>query len=111
MKRVNIPLYKTHFFVTPYPSEVMHSSYRLTGYEVASDEFDGCNAMVIYGNDTNIVWMPSTATPDTVAHEAAHVAFNIMRMKGIKPDLNNQEPMTYLIGFIAGAITKIKAKI
>ncbi|KAA9333404.1 hypothetical protein F0P96_10570 [Hymenobacter busanensis] len=41
-----------------------------------------------------------TATPETVAHEALHLSHYIMRSRGIKPDLNNDEPHAYLLGWL-----------
>lgn len=43
-----------------------------------------------------------------VAHEASHVASEIYRYCGIKADLENQEHMAYLIGWIASCIGSVK---
>lgn len=43
---------------------------------------------------------------EVVVHECTHVALCIMRTIGITPDIDNQEPMAYLMGFIAEQVYK-----
>ena len=44
---------------------------------------------------------------DTISHEAFHTVSFLSIEKGIKPDLNNDEPQAYLQGFITKEIFKI----
>jgi hypothetical protein len=41
---------------------------------------------------------------EVVVHECTHVALCIMRKIGMTPDIDNQEPMAYLMEFIAGRV-------
>lgn len=47
-------------------------------------------------------------TQGTITHEAIHVAFSIMEYIDYKLDYNNQEPLTYLAGWVANCIDKVK---
>jgi hypothetical protein len=38
---------------------------------------------------------------EVIIHECTHVALCIMRKIGMTPDIDNQEPMAYMMGFIA----------
>ncbi|HID7510313.1 TPA: hypothetical protein ACXHW4_004212 [Enterobacter hormaechei] len=80
---------------------------------VTSGYFD-MNGAVFFGNDNNVVWLPSDCTMRTMAHEAMHVVLNICHRRGIIVDTNNQEPVTYLTGHIVseilGAHNKLKEK-
>ena len=43
-------------------------------------------------------------THGTIAHEAVHLAHYIADERGIKLDLNNDEPITYLVGWIVDEV-------
>lgn len=47
-------------------------------------------------------------TTDIIAHEAFHAACEIFRYVGGIPDLSNQEPLAYLVGWIAKCIDIVK---
>ena len=64
-----------------------------------------------YGIKTNrkalhhvFVILPNDAPASVIAHEGIHVANFIFRNVGAKPDLDNDEPMAYLLGDIVSAI-------
>lgn len=107
MKKVKVDVYNYEFFVSPCADEVAAKCKRITGYQPCPEDFIA-NAFVVFGKGTCLVWMPHTAGISTVAHEATHVALNLMRDRGIAPDLNNQEVMTYLIGYIVGEIVRMR---
>nr|DAG74056.1 MAG TPA: Thermolysin metallopeptidase, catalytic domain [Caudoviricetes sp.] len=107
MKKVKVDVYRYEFFVSPCADEVAAKCKRITGYQPDSDDFSA-NAFVVFGKGTCLVWMPPTASINTVAHEATHVAMNLMRDCGIAPDLHNQEVMAYLIGYIVGEINRAR---
>lgn len=46
------------------------------------------------------------ATPDAIAHEAAHVTHAMMLHRGIKPDLNNDEWENYLLAWVVSQCHK-----
>lgn len=108
MKKLKIDLYNFNFYVTPYAGEAKDKSWKLTGVDLDSQAFENCNGMVVFGKDTCLVWMPTGATVSTLAHEALHVASYIMRVRGFYHDLDNQEPMAYLVGHITGLIDKAR---
>jgi len=45
-------------------------------------------------------------SPDIIAHESVHICNMIFKEKGIKPDLENDEPQAYLTGWIVDKIMK-----
>lgn len=47
-------------------------------------------------------------TADIIAHEAFHAACNIFWYVGAKPDFENQEPLAYLIGWIAKCVDIVR---
>lgn len=47
---------------------------------------------------------------EVIAHEALHVTSYLFIRKGIKPDVNNDEPQAYLLGWVAGEIFKVYLK-
>lgn len=44
---------------------------------------------------------------DIIAHECVHIKNIIFRNKGIKPDIANDEPEAYLVGFLFKEIEKL----
>ena len=68
---------------------------------------DACTWKVIERNsDTHgfLIWMCGKFTVDNIAHEATHVAFETFREIGGIADEDNQEPFTYLVGWVAKQI-------
>jgi len=47
-------------------------------------------------------------TTDTIAHEASHIAVGIFDYIEAPIDIRHQEPFSYLCGWIAGCIEKVK---
>lgn len=52
----------------------------------------------------------TTDLVNTVAHEAGHVVLDIYDFIGASVDINNQEPFTYEVGYIAECIYKTLTK-
>jgi len=50
------------------------------------------------------VYIKPTANHKTVAHEALHVVNLLFNNIGAKPDLNNDEPQAYLLGWVVEQI-------
>jgi hypothetical protein len=46
------------------------------------------------------------ATPGTIAHEAIHAAAEILHKVGVKFGFSNQEPLSYLSGWITDWVVK-----
>lgn len=69
------------------------------------------NGMTIHGNGNNIVWLPDQVRYSTLAHECGHVALNIFYTAGATVDTSNQEPFTYLLGYIFGEVIKAHDKL
>ena len=68
---------------------------------------DACTWKVIERNsDTHgfLIWMCGKFTVDNIAHEATNVAFETFRDIGGIADEDNQEPFTYLVGWVAKQI-------
>ena len=57
-----------------------------------------------------LIWFPKRSDMcwDYIAHEATHAAMDIFGDIGIVPDVNNQEPLAYLIGWISDCIYNVK---
>ena len=47
---------------------------------------------------------------ETIAHEAVHLTNFLFIRKGVKPDVDNDEPQAYLLGWFAGEIFKAYLK-
>lgn len=103
--RITVPIYKSWVYVVININECKHLAKLKTGMTLDDDEF-AANGMTIYGHGRNIIWLPENADIDTLAHECMHVVLNIFRVKGVSVDLENQEPTTYLVGYITGEVYK-----
>lgn len=106
--KFRVPIYRADVWVAIDEEEAA----RLTAVkcEVFNEDFN-CGGMVMYGNDNNVVWLPSDCTMRTMAHEAMHVVLNICHRRGIIVDTNNQEPVTYLTGPIVSEILRAHNKL
>lgn len=102
MKHVKfiVPIYNSPVWV----ASDKHEAARLAAVKcgVFEDPETGfnMNGAVFYGNDANIIWLPSGVSFGTVAHEVAHCVLNIHHTRGIEIDTRNPEPFTYLTGYI-----------
>lgn len=69
------------------------------------DMFGGDGAFVDYKSYQPIIWVDSTIEDfpnlmNTISHEALHAVGNIFDRKGVDYDSDNDEPYTYLLGYI-----------
>lgn len=103
--RITVPIYKSWVYVVININECKHLAKLKTGMTLDDNEFTA-NGMTIYGYGRNIIWLPENSDMDTLAHECMHVVLNIFRVKGVSVDLENQEPTTYLMGYITGEVYK-----
>ena len=51
-----------------------------------------------------LVWLYNNINTDVIAHESTHVAFETFRDIGGIADEDNQEPVAYLVGWVAKQI-------
>jgi hypothetical protein len=51
-----------------------------------------------------------TTLIETIAHESLHLTSFLFIRKGIKPDVDNDEPQAYLLGWLVGEIYKVYLK-
>lgn len=111
MKHVKIvvPIYSSWIWVVSDKEECMRLSGTKLGVRLTEEDFYA-EGMVIYGNDCNVIWLPQNAAVHTVVHECMHAVLNMCRVKGIQPDVNNQEPIAYLMGWITQAVVDARRK-
>lgn len=75
------------------------------------DEFDGMVFQVEFKDNGflgSLVWIADNVDAGEVAHEAVHVAMDIMSDIGFVFDPNNQEPLAYMTGWVADCIWQVK---
>lgn len=61
-------------------------------------------------NNMYVIYVPTleeTAdNANVIVHELGHVAFGLLDTVGIKVNIHNDEPFTYLQGYLAGEVVK-----
>jgi hypothetical protein len=90
--KATIPLYNRSFYISlsnAAAGELMSGVYVVETGMVQEFESDPPLMVLI------------EKTHEVIAHECTHMAMCIMFTIGMKPDIDNQEPMAYLMGFIA----------
>lgn len=97
--KVTVPIYGTEVFITSEEEECTRLAKKHCGVRVGNDDYCA-NGMVVYANDTQIIWLPARASLRTIVHECTHIAMNMCHYKGMLIDTNNQEPFTYLMGYL-----------
>ena len=79
--------------------------------EEIGDGFDGIVFQVKSKDNGflgSLVWIADNVDAGEVAHEAVHVAMDIMSDIGFVFDPNNQEPLAYMTGWVADCIWQVK---
>ena len=58
----------------------------------------------------HLIWFPSAKdmTSSNMAHEASHASMDLFGLIGCKMHYGNQEPFTYLVGWVVDCIDKVK---
>jgi len=64
-------------------------------------------AYVSFFPDRMVLNITPDATPGVIAHEAVHIANYVFKQCCILPDLDNDEPQAYLIGWIVEQIAGV----
>jgi hypothetical protein len=95
--KITLPIYLVSFYLA------LDNKYadKLTGdkYEVEMGmvkEFDGDPPLMILVDKTH----------EVISHEITHVALILMHKLGIYPSYEDQEPMAYIMGYIAEHVYK-----
>lgn len=103
LKGGNSELIKRHFTDT--------NKYELVIEEEIGDGYDGMVFQVKSKDNGclgSLVWIPNSVNIGAIAHEASHVAMDILSDIGYKLDDENQEPLSYMIGWVADCIWQVK---
>lgn len=61
---------------------------------------------VLFQKKGLVLHIKPNASAGVIAHEAVHIANHVFKQCGIIPDLDNDEPQAYLIGWLVNQITK-----
>ncbi len=77
---------------------------------------DGCDAIVdcVYDKQRNLEGVlirfenRKAMNVGNISHESSHIAMEIFKYIGAEVDLSNQEPYSYLVGWIADCINQVK---
>lgn len=111
MKHVKIvvPIYNSWVWVVSDTEECARLCGAKLGVFLTDEDFYA-QGMTVYGRDCNVIWLPVDAEVRTVVHECTHAALNIFHVKGIRCDLDNQEPLAYLMGFLTQAVVDARRK-
>lgn len=64
-------------------------------------------AYVVFEGDRMILHIKPNCTPGIIAHEAVHMANYIFKQCYIQPDLDNDEPQAYLVGWLVNEINRV----
>lgn len=115
--KINIPIYYGHLII------VISEDFKATRDELKvpmdDTELHYCNAFIFGRRNKNgvneylLVFKP-TAPNSTIAHECFHFTNWLYRDRGVKADIDNDEPQAYLLGWAVGqvcdAFVKYEAK-
>lgn len=107
--KINVPIYKSWVWVVSDIPECIRLCGAKTSMFLTEQDFDA-HGMVVYGRGNNVIWLPVDANIDTIVHECAHAVLNIFKVKGVEVDLDNQEPTTYLMGWLTAEVVKARRK-
>lgn len=103
--KITVPIYGNEIFITSEEEECSRLAKKHCGVDIGRDDYYA-NGMVVHSNDTQIIWLPAQASLRTVAHECTHIAMNMCYYKGLLIDTSNQEPFTYLMGYLVYEIER-----
>lgn len=99
--KIRVPLYEWDFWVAPAPE----AAELLTGE--AESVRDAC--VLSYEDDPPIVIF-SDQSHNTIAHECTHICSLLMADKGMTYEVDNDEPMAYLMGYIAEQVYEVLSR-
>lgn len=105
-KKIPVSVYNATVWVVSDVDEAITLAWRVLRLSADPDDFGNANGLCMFSPAGDVLWLPAFATAGTIAHECTHAALNIFRRRGIAVDLDNQEPTTYLIGYLVHAVTE-----
>lgn len=100
-KRIKVPIYNTFIFVGFYDdSEELNKKY-------GTDSTHTTDA-ICWGSigGTAVFFNKNKISQRVIAHECVHIVNYIFKEKGIKLDLNNDEPQAYLMDWVFNEVNK-----
>ena len=105
-KKIPVSVYNATVWVVTDVDEAIKLAWRVLRMVVDPDDFGNAKGLCMFSPAGDVVWLPPGSSAGTIAHECTHAALNIFRRRGVDVDLNNQEPTTYLIGYLVNAVTE-----
>lgn len=98
-KKIKIPIYFGNLIV------ILTDDLNNIGYKGVIPDMSDCYAYCFKENsngftDYYIVLDIENVKPSIIAHEALHCVGEIFEDRGIKMDINNDEPQCYLLGWV-----------
>lgn len=105
-KKITVSVYNATVWVVSDVDEAVKLAWRVLRLAADPDDFGNANGLCMFSPAGDVLWLPADAGAGTIAHECTHAALNIFRRRGIAVDLDNQEPTTYLIGYLVHAVTE-----
>lgn len=100
--KIKIPIYGQTVRVY-FGTEAYHRDFP----EYKKDGDNGCFAFV-QCNECGPCMVFIEASPNTVAHECVHAAWDVLDHVGVKVSADNQEPLAYLVGYIVEHVVKFR---
>lgn len=103
IKKHKVPLYfeKIRIVVTNNPAKLLKKENIKYDFDVNIYE-----AFVQLNKKDTTLYIRPKAKPSIIAHEAVHIVNEIFKRVQIRPDLDNDEPQAYLMGWIVDKIHK-----
>lgn len=103
---VSVPLYGVVFMCFP----TVEAEVKFFGWE-SMNRNHCAHVSVIDGSDlpSRIVMTFRSLDEyctETLTHECVHAAWRVLELVGVKSDVDNQEPLAYLTGWIAMQVNK-----
>ncbi len=80
------------------------------------EDLGTCAITLLYPGDKNtisevyLLMRPEYLDYNTLCHELLHIVFCVCDLKSIKADINNEEPLTYLQGYIGEKLFEFRDK-
>lgn len=111
---IELPIYNVDIVIIISTEwQVVKKKYDL---DMDADDLGTCAMTLMYPGDKNnvseiyLVLRPEYLDYNTILHELLHVVFCVCDLKSIKADVNNDEPLTYLQGYIGEKLFEFRDK-
>lgn len=104
-KKITVEVYMAPVWVVVDPQSADFVAARHLRMSLDETAFQRAHGFCAYSERGDMIWLPEGASHGTIAHECTHAALNIFHRRQIEVDTSNQEPLTYLIGFLVNRVT------